>query len=175
MKDFEFNIEKVKPMFEASGFNTVENRRNLIRLESTKVTVTIAFDERENSNLCFVGRIGTMTHLLHNGNLREVFNYDKTPADFTDFLLDFLNSEGKGILKGDLDKLHELEEFEERQAKIYTSNLLREQRVRAADNAWTNKDYLTFVKEIDGIDLDHLPESYKLKYKIACDLVRETK
>jgi hypothetical protein len=174
MTDFELTIEKVKPVFDASGFKTIESHRNFIRLESTKVTVSIAYDEREKVNLFFIGRIGTMAYLLHSINLKEVFNYGKVPEYFTDFLLDFLKNEGNGILKGDVDKLQELEDYEESQAKIYTNNLLKEQKLMAADKAWTNEDYSTFVNMIDGIDLDQLPGSYRLKYKIACDRIRQT-
>ncbi|WP_276371939.1 hypothetical protein [Chryseolinea sp. H1M3-3] len=175
MTDFKLTIENVKPIFDASGFEAVESHRNFIRLESTKVSVIIAYDEREKSNLFFIGQIGSTAHLLHSKNLKEVFDYENAPGNFTEFLLDFLNNEGKGILKGDFDKLHKLEDHEESQAKIYTDDLLKEQKVIAADKAWTNKDYLTFVKVIEGIDLDQLPSSYKLKYQMACGRIRQTK
>ncbi|MBN7811558.1 hypothetical protein J0A68_11395 [Algoriphagus sp. H41] len=172
MTDFELTIKNVRPVFDAFGFNAVEIHKNVIRLESSKVTVTIAYDEREKSNLFFVGHINSISHLLNSKNLKEVFNYDRSARNFADFLLDFLNNEGKGILKDDLDKLNELDAFEERQAKIYTNNLLTEQEVSAADNAWANRDYLTFVNVIERIDLAQLPGSYKLKYKMACDRIR---
>lgn len=49
MTDFELTIQKIRPIFEASGFKTIDRSKNSLRLESVQVTVTIGYDERENS------------------------------------------------------------------------------------------------------------------------------
>lgn len=175
MTHFELTIEKVRPILEASGFKVVDSFKNFLRLNSSKVTVIIGYDERENSNVFSVGQNNKTIHLLHRKNLKEVFGYDKPSNNYSDFLIDFLRNEGIGILTGDIGKLIELDEYEQTQAKIYTDNILNRQCINAADNAWKKKDYLTFIKTIDQMDKADLPDSYKLKYKMACDRIRQSK
>jgi hypothetical protein len=79
--------------------------------------VTIGYDERENSNLFSVGQNNKDSHLLHSKNLKEVFNYDKPSKNYRDFLIDFLKNEGTGILTGDIDKLIELDDYEQSKLK----------------------------------------------------------
>lgn len=104
---------------------------------------------------------------MSSKNLKEIFNYDKQLNNFEDFIVDFLKNEGIGILTGDTAKLIELENYEKTQAKRYTDTLLNRQRTNTADSAWIKKDYLAFIKAIDAMDKDDVPDSYKLKYKIA--------
>ena len=175
MTDFELTIEHISPIFEASGFKVVDSFKNFLKLESKKVTVTIGYDERENANLFSVGQNNKDSHFLNSKNLKEVFNYNNSSNNYRDFLIDFLKNEGKGILTGDMDKLIELDAYEDKQAEIYTAIIINRQCISKAENAWTKKDYLTFIATIDQMDKDDLPNSYKLKYKIARDRIRETK
>jgi hypothetical protein len=175
MTDFELTIQKLRPIFEASGFKTIDSFKNFIKLESTAVTVAIGYDERENSNFFFVGQTDRESHLLNSKNLKEIFNYDKQAINFEDFVVDFLKNEGIGILTNDTTKLIQLDNYEQKQAKSYTDKILNRRRTNTADSAWKKKDYLIFIKTIDEMDKDDLPSSYKLKYKIACDRIGETK
>ncbi|HEY3402600.1 MAG TPA: hypothetical protein VGK59_04375 [Ohtaekwangia sp.] len=65
-----------------------------------------------------------------------------------------------------------MDNYEKNRSKEYTDDLIRQQNLRQADKAWDDKNYLTFIKQIDLIGKDRLPKSYTLKYKMARDKIR---
>jgi hypothetical protein len=84
-------------------------------------------------------------------------------------LISFLKTSGKLIVSGDKEIFKKLNEFSERQSREYTKQIIHLQNMQGADKAWTQKDYINFIKCIDRTDKDLLPASYLKKYKIAVD------
>ena len=39
--------------------------------------------------------------------------------------------------------------------------------IDTASKAWEKNDYKAFIKSMDEIDIEKVPQSYQLKYKIA--------
>lgn len=175
MSDFNLNIGTLTPIFEDHGFKCVESYTNYARFESEFISIAIIHDKREMSNLLSIGELNGDLHFLDSEILKHIFNYDMgkiRPKEFSKFWTDFLLTEGKGILTGDLNKIKELNNYQNKRAKKYTTDLIRDQNLRAANQAWDQMDYLLFIKHIDLLDKDSLPKSYALKHKIAWDRIR---
>ena len=62
--------------------------------------------------------------------------------------------------------------FSEQQSAAYTKRIIELQLVKAADYAWTRKDYAGFITKIDQIDKAQLSESYLKKYQIAVNKLK---
>ena len=172
MTAFDLTMEMVGPILTEYGFKVIERFNNYVRLESPKVAIIIAYDEREKTGSVFVGERNSDLDLLHRENIRDIFDYAIEHPRGNDFLTDFLKDKGKGILTGDLLKLRELDKYERKRSKIYTDNIVNGQNIRDADKAWNEKDYLNFIKTIDKVDKSSLPGSYKLKHRIAWNKIR---
>ena len=176
MNHFDLVIESLRPIFEEHGFIIAERFTNYARFDSEFASVTLGYDEKEKSNNIFVGERKWNSRLLDEDNLKDVFGYDDGKEIRTQsldkFLRDFISDKGNGILTGDSSKLQELDEYEKERSRVYMNDINRRQNISIADKAWTKKDYLTFVKHIDLLDMENLPKSYALKYKIAKDIIR---
>ena len=175
MNHFDLVIEALRPIFEGHGFGLAERYTNYARFESQFASVAIGYDKRDKSNSIFVGERNSNSHLLDEKNLKDVFGHNDVEQIRTQpldkFVSDFLSNRGRGILTGDPTKLQELDDYEKERSRVYTNDLVKRQNIRIADNAWGNRDYLTFVKHIDLVDKGSLPKSYALKYKMARDRI----
>ena len=76
----------------------------------------------------------------------------------------FATQEGIEILQGNVKNL---KTFMIRQSDNYTFELLLKQALEISTKAWEANDYAAFVDSIDKIGISKLPQSYRLKYKIA--------
>ncbi|HEX7906321.1 MAG TPA: hypothetical protein VF487_20745 [Chitinophagaceae bacterium] len=172
MKFNELVSNKLSPFLNKHGFSITEEFKNYVKLVSAVVEVVVSYDERENSNSFYVGFINDNLTLIDNTIIKQVLNAQAelriTPSEmFLDDLINFLKSEGRCILEGNVQKLISIREFEKKRSETYTSMLLNKQIFFAANEAWQNENFREFISQIDKIDKNEVPPSYRLKYKIA--------
>lgn len=128
----------------------------------------------ENSNTFWIGKDDKKIDKVEIDNkiLKAFFNSDlklsQVPTNiFVNNLILFFENEGKPLLTGNLNMINELEEFDLKRNSIYTQHLLEQQILGTANGTWDKGDYEEFVNLMGQVDMDKLPSSFKLKYKIA--------
>jgi len=170
--NFEEAIKPLTELLSTNGFSIQLSRHNLIEYSSKSITIRVAYSPLEYSFVIFVGRsTGTPIELTPKV-VQGFFNDDtfKSQATLTvENLLSFLTGSGKYFLSGDTKILRELDGYLLLTSRDYTQQIIKRQIIDQADKAWTQKDYLNFVKYIDQIQTDLLTPSYLKKYKIAAD------
>ncbi len=177
----EIVLAKVTPVLKKRGIRVIEQQTNCLRFRAGDITFTVLHNQWENSNsLALEGRKEESSIEIDNETLSSFFRSDlklsNVPIDvFADNLAVFLESETELLLQDDARKFQALEAFSLDRSREYTLNLLRRQKLMAADKAWVDKNYSEFVRLIGGISNDDLPASYQLKYKIAHEKSGKTK
>ncbi|MBE5320835.1 hypothetical protein IM793_16825 [Pedobacter sp. MR2016-19] len=78
-----------------------------------------------------------------------------------------LQGAGKPLLEANIIKFPELKLHSEQEGRSYTQQILNDQILTAADKTWEKGDYNEFIKIISRTNLNRIPSSYQLKYKIA--------
>lgn len=175
----EFNrlvLAKLHSLFTRHGLNIYEQSKGIVRYKSDRLAISLTHDSRENSNILWVGRNENNLYML-DGNvmerffikdLKKVFKIpEKTTDDFVNNVFLFFMSEGEKLLRGDELALIGLENFNKRRSLQYTSNLVDEQNLKAANKAWASQKYSEVIKYLEKLNMDALPESLRQKYKIA--------
>jgi len=163
-------IIAISPIFFKHGFVIAESSINYTKFESSSVTFTFAFDQRENSFFTYLGRKNGYQSPLSDNVTRDVFQEDISSykeRSVEENLIHFFTGKGLPILKGDENILNNLELYSKKRNKEYHEQLMHQQKISLADNAWKNRDYIDFIKHIDSIDKNLLPGSYLKKYQIA--------
>jgi hypothetical protein len=158
------------PILQKYGFDIAEEFKNIVRFQSSVMKVNIAFNDYEKSNFIEIGRQNEVLYPLNDNAIKIIFNSELhieqvTPEIFVQNLsIIFQQKEGVEILNGDIKHLVE---FIEKESNDYTFELVQRQTLEAASKAWERNDYKAFIKSIDEIDIEKVPQSYQLKYKIA--------
>lgn len=168
----ELVLEQLDSLFKSYGLQVVEQRHDYLKLQSAALTVIVAHNKLENSNIFWLGTIG-------KGDLVEIDNdvlklYFKSNLKLSQVSVDvfvknlrmFFTVEGKSLFE-DIAEVHKLEDFDLKRNQIYTQNIIAQQNLASADIAWKESDYNLFIKILDKIDHNVLPSSYRLKHKIA--------
>lgn len=171
----EFNqlvIEKILPLLKGYDFVVVEEYKNYFRFKSNIVEAKISYNELDRTSLFEIGKADEFLYPLNDKLIKQVFALDLkvdqvTKEVFVDNVALFLKKSGSVLLRDDETKFFELKIFTEKESEEYTSQLLQEQNLAAANKAWENGNYKEFIKIIDQTNKDKLPSSYQLKYKIA--------
>lgn len=168
--NFEEIVAILTPFFQQNKFSVAETFKNYIRYENRRVKIAVAYDWRDNSITVFVGQIDKFETELSGDTIDKFFNDNINLRNnnlFTENLISFLTGKGNALLKEDLNTLFKLEEYSNRMAKEYTDNLIKEQNLRAADDAWQEKNYSEFITQLDKIKKDSLSQTYLMKYQYA--------
>lgn len=158
------------PILKKYGFDIAEEFKNIVRFQSSVMKVNVVFNDYEKSNFIEIGRKNEVLYPLSNNAIRIIFNSELhieqvTPEIFVENLsVIFQQKEGIEILKGNIKHLVE---FIEKESNDYTFELVQRQTLETASKAWEKNDYKAFIKSIDEIDIEKVPQSYQLKYKIA--------
>ena len=132
--------------------------------------VNIVFNSYDKSFLVEIGKRDETLYSLNDYVVKELFNSSLsveqvTPEIFVQNLsMLFATQEGIEILQGNVKNL---KTFMIRQSDNYTFELLLKQALEIPTKAWEANDYAAFVDSIDKIGISKLPQSYRLKYKIA--------
>lgn len=170
--NFEQSTYPLTEFLTSNGFLVTNKEQHFIRYSTNSTVITVAYASLEYLFYSHVGQDSNSLVELTPLAVREVFKDDSFQFQSTltiENLVSFFKKSGKQILSGDEKIFKELIEFSERQLKEYTRQINHLQNIQGADKAWTQKDYLNFIKCIDRTDKDLLPESYLKKYKIAAD------
>ena len=174
MKFNQLILEKLAVIFQKYHLHYLEQRDNYLKLASDDLEIIITHNQFENSNTLWLGRNNETTSKVEidNDTLKLFFKSDLKLSQvsletFISNLVLFFENEAKPLLMGDLNRINELEKFDLKRSQNYTDNLLERQNLEVASKAWEIKDYKTFIGSIDKIDIDKVPESFQLKYKIA--------
>lgn len=162
--------EELLPVFQNEGFEISEEFNNIIRFTSSSMEIGVVYNSLERSNFIEIGKRDEILYPLNDSVVKNIFNSELqisqvTPVIFVTNLASlFTQKEGIEILKGNIKHLAK---FIERESSNYTSELIQRQILETASKAWEKNDYKTFVKGIDEIGIEKIPQSYLLKYKIA--------
>lgn len=171
--------EAIKPLTElllSNNFSIQTNRHNLIEYSSKSTTIRIGYSHLEYSLNIWVGQSTSRLTELTPKVVQEFFKDSTFKFQSTltiENLISFLKGSGKTLLSGDTKILRELDEYSLQASKSYTLQIITRQNIDDADKAWTQKDYVNFVKYVDQIQMDLLPPSYLKKYKIAMDKINK--
>ncbi|MTK53331.1 hypothetical protein [Paludibacter sp.] len=171
----EFNkivIDRFKQIFHKNDLRIIEQFSNYVKIESDDIVLIVSHDKRENSNSFYIGKKNSSLYPIDENILRTVFNSalkidHVTPNVFVNNLALFLDGEGYPLIIGDISILDAVEKYILNKSNKYTAELRNNQNLDAANKAWKEGDYESFIKHIDTTDRQKLPSSYELKYKMA--------
>lgn len=158
------------PILNKYGFDIAEEFKNIVRFKSSKIEINIVFNDFENSNYISIGKQNEVLYPLNDNAIRIIFNSELhieqvPPEVFVQNLsIIFQQKEGIEILNG---KIEPFIAFKLVEINDYNVALIQRQILETASKAWKMNDYKAFVKSIDEIDIEKIPQSYQLKYKIA--------
>lgn len=158
------------PVLQKYGFGIAEEFKNILRLQSSSIEMNIVFNDFEKSCYISIGRKGELLYEIRNNVVKELFNSSLsieqvTPEAFVQNLSTLFGTKKFiKILKGNID---EFIRFKISEDENYTSELIQRQVLEAASKAWERNDYKGFIKILNEIDIEKVPKSYQLKYKIA--------
>ena len=130
---FEEILLDATPFFLSKNFAIAERYNNYIRYESQVTSLSISFNERENTLIIFVGIKGKQMTELSQKVLNEFFSENIILEDnksFSKNLIHFLLHKGNAIINDDLNILTKLEAFNSKLAKEYTDAIIRAQNLR---------------------------------------------
>lgn len=170
-----FNIlvrKSLFPILKKHGFGVAEEIRNSFKFQSSVMVVNLAFYERDQSHFIEIGRKGEALYPLNDDAIKELFDFPLpidhvTSEAFVQNVSILLKSKyGAELLKGNIDSFIS---FNLRKVEKFNTELTHNKILDMASKAWKNNDYLSFIKNIDQIDINELPRSYRLRYKIAKD------
>jgi hypothetical protein len=170
--NFEETIKPLTELLSSNGFSIRLDRQGLIEYSSNNATLRIGYSRLEYCVNIWAGQSSDTLTELTPKVVKEFFSDDafKFQTSLTvENLISFLKSSGKALLLGDTKILRELDEYSLQASRNYTQQIIKQQNINQADNAWIHKDYVNFIKYIDQIQTDLLPPSYLKKYKIALD------
>jgi len=176
--NFEQSISPLTEFLTDNNFSVTKKEQHFIEYSTNSAIITVGYAKLEYLFYTYVGQSSKSLVELTPIVVKEVFKDDSFILQSTltiDNLISFLSSVGKPIILGDKKTFNELNEFSERQSREYTKQIIQLQNIQGADKAWTQKDYINFIKCIDRTEKDLLPDSYLKKYKIAVNkLQRQT-
>ena len=163
---------KLHSLFTEHGMEIIEQSKNIVRYESAVLHISLVHNPRENSSNLWVGRKHFNVVEINNQVMQEYFNSDlklsNLPQEtFVNNVFLFFIGEGERLLEGNERALVGLEQFNEQRGLEYTVNLVEKQNLEAANKAWKDGNYSDVIKYLEKINKDDLPESFKQKYKIA--------
>jgi hypothetical protein len=161
---------QIVPLMEPYSYKTAEEYPGFLRLTSPVMEVRFSRDPRDYYKSVGFNKLGGFCYELNDTAIAEVFDSDlkidqvSTDTFIQTIVLLFQHPKGIALLQGDITAL---ERSILRQHDEYTRASLLEQKVKAVDTAWQNKEYAKFLDLLEKIDPDDVPGSYLLKYKIA--------
>jgi hypothetical protein len=168
----ELVFDKLGLIFQKHNLHVTEQFKNYVKLKSDRVVIALSHDVRENSSSFDVGTNEGSLYPVNNNVIKAVFNSDIkvrkiNPEAFVNNLAVFFEGEGKALLNGDAFTLKAVEKYVQNESEEYTMQIVEKQNLDAANKAWQEGNYHNFIKYLDKIDIQKLPPSFALKYKIA--------
>lgn len=170
-------LNEIGDQLKRHAFILIDIQDHSIEMQSKNGVIIVSFNKRENSKTLWMGSVINKKWMVEIDDvvLKKHFNSSfslrsETQEEYAKKLSLFLNTIAQPFLNGDTVWMHDLERYDIKRSIDYTNELILEQKLTNADNAWNKKDYQEFIKTIDSISLDILP-SYTLKYEIARKII----
>lgn len=153
-------------------FDLTDQFNDNLKYENNGLYILFTRNPREQTNTLWVGSDDGFPIEVSDSILREFFNTEieiehKSIDEFSSNVYEFLKGEGLILLQANKEDYLALERFSQNKSEEYTSQLLEQQYLDAADEAWRTENYVDVLKNLDQIDEDNLSKSYRQKYKIA--------
>lgn len=173
---------KLDIIFQKYNLKVVREFENYIKLQSNMVVIALGYDKREDAGFLYAGKDDSSLMLIDGDVINRFFimcleNHfiipEKTQEDYVNNILHFFSDKGRILLEGDVAMIRKIEIYIHTKNRVYSSTLLLEQNLISADEAWEINDYLSFINYINMINIEVLPPSYALKYKIASQKLLE--
>lgn len=158
------------PMINRGIFEIIEERNNFLKLCSNELQFYIAYNELECSSSLSIEHQHVDSFEVRNTLLRDIFGCDielerVTKDVFIKNIILFLTDCYSKL--ADRSLIDQCITLSRQRDHDYTSYLIVRQNLNKADKAWSEKNYIEFMKLIDIIPTHELSPSYELKYKIA--------
>jgi hypothetical protein len=170
--DFKLGRSELLPVLAANGFSIVEEYDYALRFRSATVELSVSYNVLDRTALLEAGRVGGYLYPVDDDVIKNVFGSpieieQVTMEVFVHHVVLFLKEDGSAILRGDLGALDQIKRFVEDKIKSYTAKVVEEQTLTQVDEAWLNGQYADVVRLMGKLNIDELPSSYQLKYKMA--------
>ena len=171
----EFNkliSEKLHPLFTDNGFKLTEQSKHSVDYKSGSLVIAMFHNQFDNSYTLWIGRDCFQSVEIDNEVMTGFFNSDlkfcNLPREtFVNNVFLFFTGEGESLIKGNESDFISLEKFSDRRSDEYEESQLNEQYLEAANIAWKEGNYTDVIRYLKKINEESLPNSFKLKYKIA--------
>lgn len=160
-------IYYVLPLLENNGFRITETLQNYVRLDSEAVVIALSYNPREYQYYIQAGPKKDELYELDAKALKAVFGFDTGELHPADYFIKFFQQHDNPLLHNNTDALHRLKNYCLQRSQEYWEKLIEGQQLQAADSAWKQKDYRTFINAIGKLDFTRLAPSYQKKYSIA--------
>jgi hypothetical protein len=150
----------------------VEVRADYVRYESNKIVVSLSHDRRDKSNTIWIVQKGSEAVEVDNHVLKFFFGseleFNNLPIEhFVENVMLFFKGDGRALLQTALGTLDKLEKFSVERSRKHSEDLLMHQYIAMANREWRQGNYSNVLKYLDNVNKDNLPESLKLRYRIA--------
>ena len=162
------------PVFQKHYFLIVQQSEHRFKFVSDSVVIIVGNDERERSHTIWIGRnessfspIEIDSYVMEHFFKSRISLASAIPEVFLKRLVVFFQRQGERLLTGDKNMLKDLENFSRHRNYEYTLNLLKNQKLAAADHAWQTSNYIEYLRCIEAVGIDNVPGSYKFKYQTA--------
>ncbi len=173
----EFNslvLNHLAPLFNSHGLLVIRELQDQLTFRSERVVIKLVHNKLENSNALYAAKDTSFLYPIDEKLVKTIFNTDVKidfvlPEVFVKNLVIFFENEGRILLEGNDTILKAIEEYIHATSKRYTNELVNKQNLEAADKAWKESDYSTFIQYIQQTDKEYLSPAYELKYKMAVD------
>jgi hypothetical protein len=168
------DFKQLHSLFAGFGLKAIGESAIKAEYVGNGVAISLAHDARENSNTLWVGRESSSFVEIDDQVVSEYFASDVKlshlpQALFFQNVLRFFLGEGKELLNGNRELLIGLERFRDQRSRAYTSDLVKKQLLAAANSAWDDGNYAEFIRHFEALGSLDVPESMKMKYRIAKD------
>jgi len=134
MKFNEIVLNKIEVLFQKENLYLSEQFKNYLKFKSNNRVVVICRNERENSNLLYVGRTNDTLYLIDTNIIKKFFisdlenNYwfpESNVDNFINNVFGLFSGKGRELLKEDSTILSSIEEYIKVISKAYTEKLTK--------------------------------------------------
>jgi len=167
---------KLDFIFRNYNLNVVDELTNYIRLKSKNIEIVVSYDEREHGGYLYAGKDEASLMNISSDIIKRFFvpfldeNFkipEKTQEDFVNNIFSFFSNTGGLLLQGNDNLLQKIESSIRIENTKYTNDLIQEQNLITANNAWDKKDYSLFIECFHKIKNKKFLSTNQLKYNYA--------
>lgn len=164
--------DKLDKLLSSNNYELLEDQDNSIEYKSDNLAVRLVYNIREQIGMCWIGRNIDLPIEITDRLLIDFFKSDRridneSLESFALSIYEFFLAEGKGLLEGNVEVLTLVEEFIRKKNEEYTKEIIANRYLFEANKAWNAEKYEEYLEITKKINPENLPNSIKLKSKIA--------